>query len=587
MFDRSRGVLAGRYRLGSPLGEGAMGRVWEARDELLGRDVAIKEIAPNGLTTVALGDLRRRANREARAIAQVSHPNVVRIFDVVTADDVPWIVMELVRSRSLFTVVSEEGPMDPRRAAAVGLQVLAGLRAAHEAGILHRDVKPANVLLTADERAVLTDFGLAAVAGDATMTSTGVVIGSPSYLAPELAQDEPAGPASDLWSLGATLFAAVEGRPPYGKSSPMATLASLMMDPAPNPRHAGVLAPALQALLTKDPAERADADEAARLLQAAVDGARSASAGAHPPPPGGAQPSPKGGRPTGGSRRVLLVAAGVVVVAAIAVAIVITQQGSPGITAEAARASATPNAINPFKSPDGGQSPSVAPSVSAPVISRPPSLAPSNPAVTTTRPAVSKAPPPVVKPSTHTLAASFNNVAITSDAQTTAGNFDGGGATYSAQAFAAAGATPGTEVSVRGVGLIWPATAGTGRKDNVIAAGQTIGVPGSGRRLAFLVASSYGAAAGSGRITYTDGTTQAYTLSAPDWDDTENSAVAVIAPYQNRSGDDRYEQPAAVFGVSVPLTAGKTVASVRLPAAGTVPIQEGTTTMHIFAAGIG
>jgi hypothetical protein len=284
---------------------------------------------------------------------------------------------------------------------------------------------------------------------------------------------------------------------------------------------------------------------------------------------------------------VLVVAAGVAVVAAIAVAIVFSQQGSPGTNARAAPASAAPNGINPVKSADAGQSPSVAPSVSAPVISRPPSLAPSNPAVTTARPPVSKAPPPVVKPSTRTLAASFNNVAITSDAKTTAGNFDGGGATYSAQAFAAAGATPGTEVTVGGVGLIWPATAGTGREDNVIAAGQTIGVPGSGRRLAFLVASSYGAAAGTGRITYTDGTTQAYTLSAPDWDDTENPAVAVIAQYQNRSGDDRYEQPAAVFGVSVPLTAGKTVASVRLPAAGTVPVQEGTTTMHIFAAGIG
>ncbi|NMO54590.1 protein kinase [Actinoplanes sp. TBRC 11911] len=594
MSDKPRELLAGRYRLGRPLGEGAMGRVWEARDELLGRAVAIKEIAPNGLTTVVLGDLRRRAIREARAIAQVSHPNVVRVFDVVTEDDVPWIVMELVRSRSLFTVVSEEGPIDPRRAAGLGLQVLAGLRAAHEAGILHRDVKPANVLVTADGRAVLTDFGLAALAGDATMTSTGVVIGSPSYLAPELAQDEPAGPASDLWSLGATLFAVVEGRPPYSKSSPMATLAALMVDPAPVPRRAGVLTPALRALLTKDPQERAGGDEAEKLLRDAADGVTQPG----PRVASGAQPSPAGARPhtvgppestaSRSRKRALLLAAGVAVIAAIAAAaVVVTRQGSPDTVVVEALSSAPENAINSVKSPVAGQTPSAKPSVSAPASIRPPSQAASNPAATTTtRPPVTKA-PPVVKPSTHTLAAAFNNVAITSDSQTTAGNFDGGGATYSAQAFASAGATPGTTVTVGGVGLKWPAGAGTGRKDNVIAAGQTVGVPGSGRRLAFLVAASYGAAAGSGRITYTDGTTQAYTLSAPDWDDTENAAVAVIAPYQNRSGDGRYEQPAAVFGVSVALTAGKTVASVRLPSAGAVPVQEGTTTMHIFAAGVG
>jgi alpha-L-fucosidase 2 len=142
-------------------------------------------------------------------------------------------------------------------------------------------------------------------------------------------------------------------------------------------------------------------------------------------------------------------------------------------------------------------------------------------------------------------------------------------------------------VTVGGVALTWPSTAGTGRKDNAIAAGQTIGVPGSGRKLAFLVAASYGSAAASGRITYTDGATQTYAISAPDWDETENAAAAVIAPYQNRSGEDHYEQPAAVFGTSVTLAAGKTLASVRLPAVGTVPVVEGMTTMHIFAAGIG
>ena len=249
-----------------------MGRVWEARDELLSRDVAIKEIAPDGLSAAELGDLRERAIREARAIAQVSHPHVVRIFDVVTEGDAPWIVMELVRSRSLLDVVNDEGPMPPERVARVGLDVLGALRAAHRAGILHRDVKPANVLLADDGRVVLTDFGLATLAGDSAMTRTGVVLGSPSYLAPERALDEPARPGSDLWSLGATLFAAVEGRPPYVKSSPMATLAALMVDPPPVPQRAGVLKPALEALLRKDPSERADADEAERLLRDAAGG---------------------------------------------------------------------------------------------------------------------------------------------------------------------------------------------------------------------------------------------------------------------------------------------------------------------------
>src|ERR1700754_833767 len=243
-----------------------MGRVWEARDELLGRDVAIKEISPEGLSAAELGDLRERAIREARAIAQVSHPNVVRIFDVVTEDAAPWIVMELVRSRSLLDVVNAEGPMRPERVAHIGAEVLGALQAAHKAGILHRDVKPANVLIADDGRVVLTDFGLATVAGDSTMTRTGVVLGSPSYPAPERALDEPARPGSDLWSLGATLFAAVEGRPPYVKSSPMATLAALMVDPPPVPQRAGVLRPALEALLRKDPSERAYAEEALRLL---------------------------------------------------------------------------------------------------------------------------------------------------------------------------------------------------------------------------------------------------------------------------------------------------------------------------------
>ena len=267
------GVIANRYRLVALVGEGGMGRVWAARDELLGREVAVKELVlPKGLSEVEQADLRVRVIREARAIARIDHPNVVRIYDVLHQRGEPWIVMELVPSRSLFDVVSKDGPMEPARAAEVGLGVLAALRAAHQAGLLHRDVKPANVLLGDAGRVVLTDFGLATAAGDSSMTSTGVVLGSPSYLAPERALDEPIGPPADLWSLGATLYAAVEGRPPYSKSSPMATLAALATEPPRPPTQAGSLKPALDGLLQRDPAKRADAATAERLLRAALAG---------------------------------------------------------------------------------------------------------------------------------------------------------------------------------------------------------------------------------------------------------------------------------------------------------------------------
>jgi hypothetical protein len=271
--DAHPDVIADRYRLLRPLGQGGMGRVWAARDGLLDRDVALKELVlPPGLTPAEIHELRERAIREARAIARIDHPSVVRIFDVVRSGGAPWIVMELVPSRTLFQVVREDGPMAPERAAEIGLGVLGALRAAHRAGVLHRDVKPANVLLGHGGRVVLTDFGLAVTAGDSSMTSTGVVLGSPSYLAPERALDHHIGPAADLWSLGATLYAAVEGRPPYDKSSPVATLAALATEPPAPPVRAGVLRPALDGLLRKDPARRVEAAEAERLLRAAAAG---------------------------------------------------------------------------------------------------------------------------------------------------------------------------------------------------------------------------------------------------------------------------------------------------------------------------
>jgi serine/threonine protein kinase len=250
-----------------------MGCVWAARDELLGREVAVKELVlPGGMAPEDVRELGERALREARSIARLDHRNVVRIFDVVFTGGRPCIVMELVPSRSLYEVVSSDGPMPPDQVARIGLGVLAALRAAHRAGILHRDVKPANVLLGDDGRVVLTDFGLATAYGDSSMTSTGIVLGSPSYLAPERTADGEIGPAADLWSLGATLYAAVEGRPPYAKSSPMTTLTALATEPPRPPEQAGVLGPVLAALLEKNPARRADAETAEQLLRQAAAG---------------------------------------------------------------------------------------------------------------------------------------------------------------------------------------------------------------------------------------------------------------------------------------------------------------------------
>ncbi|NJC13367.1 hypothetical protein F4558_003193 [Micromonospora profundi] len=274
MPDAPRQLIANRYRLVRPLGQGGMGRVWQARDEMLERDVAIKElVAPPGLPDGERREMRERSMREARAVARLGHVNVVRVFDVLHSGDDPWIVMELVPSRSLHQVLEAEGPMPVARAAQIGLGVLDALRAAHQAGVLHRDVKPANVLLADDGRVVLTDFGLATLPGDPRVTQTGMVLGSPAYLAPERATDGDVGPAADLWSLGATLYAAVEGRTPYQRSSPMAMLAALATEmPAPA-QHAGRLAPLLEGLLRREPDQRISAEEADRLLRQAADSA--------------------------------------------------------------------------------------------------------------------------------------------------------------------------------------------------------------------------------------------------------------------------------------------------------------------------
>ncbi len=279
--DNRERLLAGRYRLGKVLGRGGMGTVWRAEDETLGRTVAVKELRfPSNIDEDEKRRLITRTLREAKAIARIRNNSAVTVFDVVQEDDRPWIVMELVEGKSLAEVIREDGLLEPKRAAEVGLAVLDVLRSAHREGILHRDVKPSNVLIAEDGRVVLTDFGIAQVEGDPSITSTGMLVGAPSYISPERARGHKPGPAADLWSLGGLLYAAVEGTPPYDKGSAIATLTAVMTEPLEEPKNAGPLKDVIHGLLTKDPAKRLDDAGARALLNAVI----------HAPEPSEAEP---------------------------------------------------------------------------------------------------------------------------------------------------------------------------------------------------------------------------------------------------------------------------------------------------------
>ncbi|WP_211589174.1 serine/threonine-protein kinase [Microbispora sp. H11081] len=281
--------LAGRYHLLEPIGRGGMGVVWRAHDDLLDRTVAVKEVLYHPTSEEDRAAFNRRTIREARAAGRIDHPNVVVVHDVIEEDGRPWIVMQLVQSRSLGQVLREQGPLPPARVAAIGLQVLDALCTAHAAGVLHRDVKPENVLLKGETRVVLTDFGIATMPEETGLTMTGGITGTPAFIPPERLNGHPATPESDLWSLGATLYAAVEGRTPFDRNSAVATMAAVLHDDPAPPRRAGALTPVLEGLLRKDPARRIGATEAAALLDAAV------SAGREPVPPG--PPPPYGPQP--------------------------------------------------------------------------------------------------------------------------------------------------------------------------------------------------------------------------------------------------------------------------------------------------
>jgi serine/threonine protein kinase len=265
-------VIAGRYRLDRVLGKGSMGTVWAAYDEILQRRVAIKEIyIPAGTAGNEAAMLIERTLREARAIAALSHPNVITLYDILTLAGGPVIVMEVLASRSLGEVLKEAGPLTVGQAATVGLAVAAGLAAAHAAGITHRDVKPGNVLIGADGRIKLTDFGIARSAAENPMTATGLLLGSPAYIAPEVASGAKAEPSADAWGLGALLFACMEGRPPFDKGAAVATLMSVVNDPVPPATRAGALRPVVAGLLEKEPARRWTLPEAMSALRPLAD----------------------------------------------------------------------------------------------------------------------------------------------------------------------------------------------------------------------------------------------------------------------------------------------------------------------------
>ncbi len=271
-------LVGGRYQLVEPIGRGGMGIVWRAHDELLDRAVAVKEVRYDSAMGDELDELNRRTMREARAAGRLTHPNVVVVHDVIEEDGRPWIIMQLVDSRSLGQVIREDGPLSPERTTEIGLQVLDALRAAHAQGVLHRDVKPENVLITDDGRVVLTDFGIARLEADSTMTRTGLV-GTPAFIAPERLRGYPAQRESDLWSLGATLYTAVEGKPPHDRGMPLATMHAVLNDEPKPPVRAGRLGVVLDQLLRKEPADRPSYDETVRLLR------RVAAAAAPPSPP--------------------------------------------------------------------------------------------------------------------------------------------------------------------------------------------------------------------------------------------------------------------------------------------------------------
>ncbi|GAA4458480.1 hypothetical protein GCM10023170_056380 [Phytohabitans houttuyneae] len=275
-------TIGGRYALRAAVGHGGMGTVWRAADTLLRRDVAVKEvILPPGMAPSDRDSMYERTLREARAAAALQHPAVVQVYDVVHESGRPWIVMELLDARSLADMIIEDGPVAPRAVAKIGIALLGALEVAHAIGVLHRDVKPANVLICTDGRCVLTDFGVARMPTDVQLTTPGMVLGSPHFISPERAMGQDFGPPSDLFSLGVTLYTAVEGRPPFDKGDPIETMHAVVEDPPAPPTRAGALTQVLFGLLEKDPSRRYDVTLSRNMLRELLAGPLASKAPAH------------------------------------------------------------------------------------------------------------------------------------------------------------------------------------------------------------------------------------------------------------------------------------------------------------------
>ncbi|PZG48285.1 serine/threonine protein kinase [Spongiactinospora gelatinilytica] len=310
--DDGERLIARRYRLSSALGQGGMGVVWHGHDTLLNRPIAIKEVVlPPGLPPIERERHLLRTTREARTAARLNHPGIVQIYDVVEEDGRPWIIMELVDAQPLDEIVRLTGPVPVRLLSDIGRQILSALTAAHQAGVLHRDVKPSNILVTEDGRAVLTDFGVATAEGDSSLTQTGMVAGSPSFLAPERASGGIGGAASDLWSFGATLYAGLMGRSPFERADTMETLNAILTEEAVYGRIPKIFHAVLRGLLERDPARRLTAEQADRML-ADIQAAQRARDRVTGPPPRVPRPRSKVALAAGVAAVVL--AAGAVVV---------------------------------------------------------------------------------------------------------------------------------------------------------------------------------------------------------------------------------------------------------------------------------
>ncbi|MCA6092453.1 serine/threonine protein kinase [Streptomyces sp. SCA3-4] len=387
-FAAHGGLIAGRYRLVRKIGRGGMGTVWRATDELLAREVAVKELHVDDQQSPA--DARAqydRMLREARAVALIKHPNVIVMHDIVEQDGRPWIVMELVEGRSLSGRLSAEGPVGPQEAARIGIAMLGALRAAHARGVLHRDIKPPNVLLEAvTGRVVLTDFGIAQVSGATTITEAGAFVGSPEYTAPERMAGGRAGPESDLWSLGVLLCTAMNGESPFHRDSLGGILHAVVYAEIRPPAAAGPLLPVVRGLLERDPAQRMGADEAERLLRAYLETGRAPApqtytptAAGGPPPlpaaaPAAALASVPAGPPaavpasavtpgSGRARTALMAALTIVTLAGMgagAAALLMDREGAASVDGKAIHSSGPPRA------PSAAEPPPASASVAAP-----------------------------------------------------------------------------------------------------------------------------------------------------------------------------------------------------------------------------